>query len=217
MKSLKKVLCAVLTTVLLISAVPAMADNITMYAPDGRTAAVEERVVQSWQRVGWYTYPVMYIYSVYNSFPIAKSDRKYWLEQGWYDYPVINVYSADGTVVPIAKSDLEDWKKEGWYEDYQEKVYAVNGYGHKKSETIWKTQENQWKSAGWRTDEPKVKYENYTCSTCNGHGFYTCSLCYGRGRLGINNDRICSSCNGNGRKFCSCGNGIRTTYYYYYD
>ena len=140
MKSLKKVLCAVLTTVLLMSAVPAMAyEKITMYNPNGSTEEVLSFEVETYQRIGWYTYPVMYIYSVYNSFPIAKSDLAYWQEQGWYTYPVVNVYSDDGTVFPIAKSDVDAWEKEGWHMDHKEFVYTVDGSGDWKMEYIWKT------------------------------------------------------------------------------
>lgn len=216
MKSLKRVLCAVLITVLLISAIPVMAKDITMYNPNGSTETVSSDRVESYQKMGWYTYPVMYIYSVYNSFPIAKSDLAYWQKQGWYTYPVINVYSDDGTVFPVAKSDVEDWEKEGWHIDHKELLYAVDGSGNRKMEFVWKTQENQWKSAGWRTDEPKRKGVTRICDHCNGRNLGACSVC---GGSGWHEGERCQMCYGTGIRRClMCyGSGIKVVDFYYYD
>ena len=133
MKKRISAICAALCTVFLSASTFAQ----TLYAPDGRTAEVEQNDVQSWQDVGWYTYPVMNVYAPDGRVVlIAQSDLQDWQNVGWYSYPVMNVYAPDGRVVTIAKTDWDSWSKVGWYStaaEAQSKNTSYSGGSSKSS------------------------------------------------------------------------------------
>lgn len=111
---MKKVFLITLIVVILCATLAVSADT-TLYAPDGRTIAVKNEDVNTWQSVGWYKYPVMKMYAPdCRSIVIAKSECTRWKNAGWYEYPFMYVYSADGRKMSIKVSDFATWYNVGW-------------------------------------------------------------------------------------------------------
>jgi len=85
---------------------------VKMYALDGREANVHPDDVKAWQKVGWYTQPVMKVYALDGrETVISKSDFTAWNKVGWYDAPSMVVYAPDGRTQVIKNQPLQTGKK----------------------------------------------------------------------------------------------------------
>ena len=75
----------IIKTVLISTTGEFIEENITMYAPDGRTINVPISQVEANKSVGWYTYPVVTIYTeAGNSAIISASEIEAYKAIGWY-------------------------------------------------------------------------------------------------------------------------------------
>ena len=102
----RKILCLLMTCVVLFSAfIPfAQADDVIMYASDGRTINIEEKDIELWKNVGWFE---------------TAEDAK-----------IITMYAADGRTLDIPQYYREDFRKVGWYNTREEVVqimYSMDG------------------------------------------------------------------------------------------
>lgn len=89
---------------------------VTMYAPDGRTIAVQKEETGDYKKVGWYNEPVIVMYaSDGRSLVVKHSEIQAYKDVGWFEEPVITVYAEDGRTTVIKKSELDAYLDAGWY------------------------------------------------------------------------------------------------------
>lgn len=102
----RKILCILMTCVVLFTAfIPfAQADDVIMYASDGRTINIDEKDIQLWKNVGWF--------------------------ESAEDAQIITMYALDGRTLDIPQYYREDYRKVGWYntrEEVTQTMYATDG------------------------------------------------------------------------------------------
>lgn len=102
----RKILCLILMCVVLFTAfIPfAQADDVVMYASDGRTINIEENDIERWKNVGWFETPE--------------------------DAQIITMYATDGRTLDIPQYYREDFRKVGWYntrEEVTQLMYSMDG------------------------------------------------------------------------------------------
>lgn len=114
-----KKLALLLVTVLLISvsSVSEAYGEITMYAPDGRTAVIPSEQLSAWKNVGWYDYaPTVSMYAPDGRVASVETwNVDAWKAVGWHTSPFITVYSADGRSIRIPTEDVYKYRNVGWY------------------------------------------------------------------------------------------------------
>ena len=149
---MKKIISLIIAMILLISSVYTSFAVTTMYAPDGRTANINDNDVEAWKNVGWYDYPVATVYAPDGRYAvISKNAVQAWKNVGWYDYPVVTMYAPDGRTAVISKNAVQDWKNVGWYDYPVVTVYAPDG----RTAVISKNAVNDWIKVGWLTSPLK--------------------------------------------------------------
>ncbi|MBO4897191.1 MAG: transporter substrate-binding domain-containing protein [Clostridia bacterium] len=97
----------------------------TIYAPDGRSAWVDDWAVSSYEAVGWYSYPVVSMYAPDGRcIVVADYDVSRWESVGWYDgRKTTTIYAPDGRTATIPLWQLQSYLSVGWY-DYP----SFNGF-----------------------------------------------------------------------------------------
>ena len=146
----KRIIAVALTLLLFGSmALPAFAaEGMYMYALDGRCEWVAYSQVAAWQKVGWYTEPVMLMYALDGRCEVvAKSQAPAWQSVGWYTEPVMLMYALDGRCEVVAKSQAPAWQKVGWYTEPVVLMYAADG----RCEVVGQSQVAAWQKVGWYT------------------------------------------------------------------
>ena len=90
--------------------------EVTMYAPDGRTRVTKSSEVSDYQKVGWYTEPVQTMYAPDGRTRVTKSSEvSDYQKVGWYTEPVQTMYAPDGRTRVTKSSEVSDYQKVGWY------------------------------------------------------------------------------------------------------
>lgn len=102
----RKILCLVMTLIVLFTAfIPfAEADDVIMYASDGRTININAKDIELWKNVGWFE---------------SAEDAK-----------IITMYATDGRTLDIPQYYREDYRAVGWYNTREEVVqlmYSMDG------------------------------------------------------------------------------------------
>lgn len=102
----RRILCLVLTCVVLFTAfIPfAEADDVIMYASDGRTINIDAKDIELWKNVGW--------------FETAE------------DAQIITMYAMDGRTLDIPQYYREAYSAVGWYntrEEVTQLMYSMDG------------------------------------------------------------------------------------------
>lgn len=126
---MKKVISMMVAAVLLLSSLSVCAYNVTMYAPDGRTADVNFSQVDAWKNVGWYDYkPTVTMYALDGrTASVPMWDVEAWKSVGWYTSKPIDVYSLDGRKLTIPEEHFYAYAQVGWYSEPVAKLYSLDG------------------------------------------------------------------------------------------
>lgn len=126
---MKKVISMMVAAVLLLSSLSVCAYNVTMYAPDGRTADVNFSQVDAWKNVGWYDYkPTVTMYALDGrTASVPMWDVEAWKSVGWYTSKPIDVYSLDGRKLTIPEEHFYAYAQVGWYSEPVAKLYSKDG------------------------------------------------------------------------------------------
>lgn len=121
----RRILCLLLTCVVLFTAfIPfAKADEVTMYASDGRTISVKQSDISLWMDVGWFeTAEDARIITMYaldgRTIEIPQYYREAYRKVGWYntrEEVTLMMYSTDGRTIEVYKDAAEAHHKVGWY------------------------------------------------------------------------------------------------------
>lgn len=134
---------------------PFACSAMTIYAPDGRTADVNESDVEQWKSVGWYDYPVTTMCALDGRTAIISSDQvAAWKNVGWYESVEI-MYAPDGRTAEVAYYDIPAWQNVGWYRYPVTTMYAPDG----RSAIVAGSDLAAWKNVGW-LDQP-ITAENW--------------------------------------------------------
>lgn len=139
----KRIICLLLTSVVFFTAfIPfAYADEVTLYASDGRTRLVEKEDVPRWLAVGWFESAedarIITMYALDGrTLDIPQYYRETYKNVGWYDTReevVITMYSMDGRTLEVYKDVAEAHSKVGWFynlSDVTVKMYDKDGTEH---------------------------------------------------------------------------------------
>ncbi len=137
----RRILCLLLTLVVLfIAFIPfAKADEVKMFASDGRTINVESADIPLWINVGWFESPEdARIITMYSSdgrtIEIPQYYREAYRNVYWFDTPedarLITMYSMDGRTISVPQYYREAYRNVGWYNTLAEvtiKMYSTDG------------------------------------------------------------------------------------------
>lgn len=143
----KKSICHLLTCVVFFTAfIPfAKADEVTLYASDGRTRVVDKENVPDWLAVGWFeSAEDARIITMYapdgRTLDIPQYYRETYKNVGWYntrEEVTVTMYSTDGRTLEVFKDAAEAHSKVGWY--YNLSDVAVTMYDKEGAEhTVFK-------------------------------------------------------------------------------
>ena len=139
----RKILCLMLTCVVLFTAfIPfAKADEVTLYASDGRTISIKKDDVERWKNVGWFSSPdeakIITMYATDGrTLNIPEFYRETYRNVGWYDTReevTLMMYSMDGRTLEVYKDAADAHHKVGWYynlSDVTVPMYDKDGIEH---------------------------------------------------------------------------------------
>ncbi len=161
----KRIIGLLLTCVVILTAFTpfAMADDVTMYASDGRTISVNRDDIPLWKAVGWYeTAEDARIITMYSmdgrTIDIPQLYREDYLKVGWYntiEEVTLSMYSMDGRTITVYKAVAEEYRKVGWYynlSDVTVPMYDAEGVEY----TIFKDNVEKELANGLVTDKSAV-------------------------------------------------------------
>ena len=136
----KRLLCLFLSLTVIFTAHISMteAEDITMYASDGRTVSVLEQDIEAWKAVGWFeTAEDAKMITMYStdgrSLTIPQYYRDAHLSVGWYntrEEVTITMYSTDGRTLEVYKDLAPAHNEVGWYynlSDVSVEMYDAEG------------------------------------------------------------------------------------------
>ena len=114
---MKKILALVLTFLMCISFLNvAYAQQTTVYHGDGRTEVVDDYSLSDYLNNGWYTEPVVTIYTINNvSSVVYQYDAHVHLANGWYPAPVTEIFAPGGYSSIVYTADVPTHLANGWY------------------------------------------------------------------------------------------------------
>ena len=149
---IKRVLCFILTILILFSLV-ANAEEVTLYAQDGRTKVVSVSDVEAYKKVGWYEGVAMYAADGRTILvsPFKVADYK---KVGWYEG--VTMYAADGRTILVSPFKVADYKKVGWYEGVA--MYAADG----RTILVSPFKVTDYKKVGWYDNKADVTITMYS-------------------------------------------------------
>lgn len=161
----RRILCLVLTSVILFTAfIPfAEADEVIMYASDGRTESVNPADVELWKSVGWFESAedaeIITMYSMDGrTLEIPRYYREAHLAVGWYDTleeVTLTMYSTDGRTLLVYKDAAEAHREVGWY--YNLSDVTVTMYDHDGNEyTVYKDNVAEQEAKGLSANKSDV-------------------------------------------------------------
>lgn len=100
------------------------AQEVTMYAPDGRTLAVNQAEIGAYEAVGWYREPPYLMYAPDGrTLYVLPSEIGAYEAVGWYREPVRYMYAADGRVLVVPEREVEAHQNVGWFISREEAYY----------------------------------------------------------------------------------------------
>ena len=153
---MKKIGILVLAVLLLFSAMPVGSKNITIYAPDGRTAVVADNEADTYLSLGWYNSFEDSVSTLYTldgrSATVYKADVPLYLSLGWYENysdTVSTLYAPDGRTITVYKSEVPAYLSLGWYltkEETVERIYAPGNV----SILVYKAEVPAYLNLGWK-------------------------------------------------------------------
>ena len=139
----RRILCLLLTCVVMFTAfIPfAKADEVIMFASDGRTISVNPEDISLWKAVGWFeTQEDAQIITMYamdgRTIEIPQYYRDAYKQVGWYDTRdevTVMMYSMDGRTIEVYKDSAEAHRLVGWYynlSDVTVPMYDKDGVEH---------------------------------------------------------------------------------------
>lgn len=161
----KRTTCAVLSCMLALGAyIPCVEAEVhTMYAPDGRTLAVDVSEIELYKSVGWYynesDVEVITMYAPDGrTIDILRAERDAYKNVGWYDTAEevsITMYSTDGRTIRVFRDEGEAYRAVNWYyniEDVTIIMYDNNGNEHR----VYKDNIQSAKDNGWSENKSDV-------------------------------------------------------------
>ncbi len=161
----KRALCLLLTCVVIFTAfIPfAKADEVILYASDGRTISVKKDEVPNWMAVGWFKTPedarIITMYALDGrTIDIPQFYREDYKNVGWYntrEEVTLSMYSMDGRTIEVFKDAAEAHHKVGWYynlSDVTVTMYDKNGVEY----TIFKDNVEKERKNGLSTNKNDV-------------------------------------------------------------
>jgi len=161
----RKMLCIVLSFVIMFTAfIPfAEADEVIMYASDGRTISVDPKDIDLWKSVGWFESAedaqIITMYSMDGrTLDIPQYYRQTYRDVGWYDTKeevTQTMYSMDGRSLVVFKDAAAAHHAVGWYynlSDVTVQMYDSNGSEY----TVYKDHVDAEKAKGLSTNKNDV-------------------------------------------------------------
>lgn len=136
----RKIICLMLVLVIMFTAFTPFvkADDVTLYASDGRTRVVPPEDVEKWKNVGWFSSAeeakIITMYSMDGrTLNIPEFYRQTYRNVGWYDTleeVTVTMYSMDGRSLTVFRDAAEAHRNVGWYynlSDVTVKMYDSEG------------------------------------------------------------------------------------------
>lgn len=124
MKKFTKLVAGILLVCLFAQVQLVFAQEVTMYAPDGRTLAIDESEIAAYEAVGWYREPPCLMYAADGrTLYVIPSEIAAYEAVGWYREPVQNMYAKDGRVLAVMQSEVEAYQNVGWFTSWDEAHY----------------------------------------------------------------------------------------------
>ena len=136
----RKITCLLLVLIIMFTAFTPFvkADDVTLYASDGRTRVVAHEDVEKWVNVGWFrTAEEAKIITMYSmdgrTLSIPEFYRQTYRNVGWYDTleeVTVTMHSMDGRSLTVFKDAAEAHHRVGWYYDLADvtvKMYDGEG------------------------------------------------------------------------------------------
>ena len=131
------------------------AEELTVYAPDGRQQIITSDDLDAWVNVGWFAKPPITVYAPDGRQQfINPDDLDAWVNVGWFAKPPITVYSLDGRQQFINPDDLDAWVNVGWFAKPPITVYSLDG----RQQFINPDDLNAWINVGWYKEPPVTVY-----------------------------------------------------------
>ena len=147
MKKIKKIVAAMLATMMAASAMCVSVGAITIYAPDGRTEWVSESNLHFWTSAGWSTEPFITVYAGDGrTLVIPQSKIAEYEKVGWYTEPVVTLYSMDGREITVPNFQVAAYESVGWYKPVT--MYSEDG----RTANVKVFDVEAWKAVGWYTE-----------------------------------------------------------------
>ncbi len=153
---MKKSTSFLLAVLLLCISMPVGSTNSMIYAPDGRTAIVDETAVDTYLHLGWYNSFEETVATLYSmdgrSVRVYKAEVPAYVAVGWYETyeeTVKELYALDGRRITVYKSEVPAYLSVGWYETYEETVETLYAPGN-CSIVVYKTEVEAYLALGWR-------------------------------------------------------------------
>ena len=124
MKKNFKTAVGLLLTCSLLQAFVVFAQDVTMYAPDGRTISVSQEEVASYEAVGWFREPPYLMYAPDGrTLYVLTSEVEAYEAVGWYREPVCYMYAKDGRVLTVLAREVAAYQNVGWFTTQEEAYY----------------------------------------------------------------------------------------------
>ena len=137
------------------------AAEITMYAPDGKTAVVPEDEKEDYENEGWYDTPVRMMYaSDGRTLVVAEDEANEYESVGWYTEPVRTMYAPDGRSLVINESETKAYEGVGWYTEPVRTMYAPDG----RTQIINESETEDYKKVGWYESADAVRSASVSAS-----------------------------------------------------
>lgn len=117
---MKKIIALTLSLILCMTCIltqsSVYASETTVYHGDGRTEVVNDDLLSEYLNNGWYTEPVVTIYTINNvSSVVYQYDAHVHLANGWYTAPVTEIFAPGGYSSIVYTADVPTHLANGWY------------------------------------------------------------------------------------------------------
>ncbi len=153
----KRVACFTVAFMMLLSGLPASASDVTIFAPDGRTAMVPAAEVPVYLSVGWYASYDETVKTIFapdgRTARVFLADVPAYLSAGWFESheeTVTTLYAPDGRQTSVYLSEVQAYMALGWYESYAETVQVLYAPGD-RTVTVYKSEVPSYVALGWST------------------------------------------------------------------
>jgi len=138
-------------------------NDITLHNAEGETQTVSGSVFpilkDMYKDMGWYPYPVTYIYAADGRKEIiATSEVENYVAVGWYPYPVTKMYAPDGREIVVASCEVTAYEAVGWYTVAYRALYSADG----RSILVHPDDVTSYREVGWHATYDEAVFMHST-------------------------------------------------------